>query len=124
MNDLFIDETSNTPAVFFMVKNGILNIAGKCLPEDPVEFFKQIENSIDEFINQHSDQLLVITCEFVYINTSSSKSLYNLLRKAVDNLKKVSIVWGHEEEDDDMLDQGKDYEDLLGIEFEFRIFSL
>jgi len=124
MNNLFIDSTLSTPAVSFNIDKGIFNIGGKSLPENATGFYDIIEKTMDEFIAEKSHSLLVITCEFEYINTSSSKALYNILKKAVENLKhNVSIIWGYEDEDEDLLEQGEDFADALGVEFKFKIFA-
>lgn len=124
MNDLYVDGTNGTPAVLFNVKKGILMLSGKSLPEDAIKFYEPIEKALDEYIANYSNNLLIITCEFEYINTSSSKALYNILMKAGKSLKNnISIIWGYEEDDDDMLEQGHDFSSALGIEFEYRIFA-
>ena len=124
MENLIIDSTNSTPAVLFNVKKGILMLSGKSLPEDANKFYEPIENALDEYIQKYSNNLLMITCEFEYINTSSSKALYNLLLKAVKALKfNVSIVWGYEDEDEDLKEQGEDFASALGVEFEYRIFA-
>jgi hypothetical protein len=124
MNNLFIEGTNGTPSVSFNVDKGILTMGGKSLPEDAVGFYKTIDESLNEFIVEKNDNLLTITCEFVYINTSSSKALYNLLKKAVENLKhNVSIVWGYEEDDEDLQEQGQDFADALGVNFKYKMFA-
>jgi hypothetical protein len=67
---------------------------------------------------------LIITCEFEYINTSSSKALFNILKKAFDKINHVSVIWGYEEDDEDMFEQGKTYEEALGESFEFKVFVI
>jgi hypothetical protein len=124
MNNLFIESTLSTPAVSFNADKGIFNIGGKSLPENATGFYEVIEKTLDEFIAEKNNSLLVITCEFEYINTSSSKAMYNILKKAVDNLKyNVSIVWGYEDEDEDLKEQGEDFADALGVEFKYKIFA-
>jgi len=122
MQNLFIISTNSTPAIYFNVRNGVLNIHGKSLPEDALKFYGSIDNQLDKFISVFPDKTLLITCEFEYINTSSSKVLYSILKKAVDNLEKVVIVWSYEEDDDEMKEQGEIFEDNLGVTFEYRLF--
>ena len=124
MNNLFIEGTNGTPFVSFDVEKGVLALKGKSLPEDAIRFYKSIDRSLDEFIEKRSSTLLEINCEFVYINTSSSKALYNILKKAVENLRhNVSIVWGYEEDDEDLQEQGQDFADALGVEFQYKQFA-
>jgi hypothetical protein len=122
MENLFIGPTNVTPAVLFIVEKGILNISGKCLPENARNFFIEIENALNVFIADHSHNSLVITFELEYINTSASKYLYDFLNKAVDSVENVSIVWGYEEEDEDMLEQGQIFKEFFKVPFDFKIF--
>ena len=122
MENLIIESTNGTPAVLFLTEKGILKFAGKSLPEDAVGFYQKVEIALNDYIVNNECDLLHITCEFEYINTSSSKALFNILKKAIERVDNVSIVWGYEEEDEDMLEQGEDFADALGVEFEFKIF--
>lgn len=57
-----------------------------------------------------------------YFNTSSSKCIYDLLKdvKSLKNKgKKVSVRWYYDEDDEDMLEAGEDYSDLLDLPFMF-----
>jgi hypothetical protein len=56
-----------------------------------------------------------------YFNTSSSKCLLDILRK-LETLHKsgkstVTITWYYEEDDEDMMEAGQDYESLVGLTF-------
>jgi len=124
MKTIFIRNTFNTPAVFFNVKKGILRFSGKSLPENAIDFYKQIEDGLNEFFLNYSDVKLEITCEFEYINTSSSKILFNLLKKAIDHQKNnIIIIWCYEEDDFNMLKQGEIFANALDFEFYYRIFA-
>lgn len=123
MDNLLIAGTDTTPSVLFFIEKGILTFSGKSLPENVERFYKQINEALDLFIYEHSHNSLVITCEFEYINTSSSKAVFNLLKKAIKSLENVMIVWGYEEEDEDMFEQGQDFASALGVKFEYRIFA-
>lgn len=123
MENLSITSTKNTPAIYFNIDKGILIITGKSLPEDSISFYKKLELALNDFIVKNNDHLLSITCEFEYVNTSSSKALFNLLKKAVDSLNnKLSIIWGYEEDDEDMLELGETFSESLDFEFIYRTF--
>ena len=57
-----------------------------------------------------------------YFNTSSSKCILDVFKK-LEGIHKsnneVIINWYYEEDDEDMLDMGKDYESLIRIPFDF-----
>ena len=117
MESLKRKETLGTPNVFFSEK-GILIISGKCLPENAINFFEPIIKKIDRFIEKN--QSINITCELEYINSSSSKVLYQLLEKVVNSGIKQTINWYYEEDDEDMKELGEDYETLLKTDFNFK----
>ena len=57
-----------------------------------------------------------------YFNTSSSKCIYDLLKevKSLENKgKEVVVRWYYDEDDEDMLEAGEDYSDLLDLHFRF-----
>jgi hypothetical protein len=89
-------------------------------------FFDIIDKALDEFIKEHSHIDLTITCELEYINSSSSKSLFNLLQKAAKFLNNVIVVWKYEEDDEDMKEQGEFFETSLKskIHFQYKHFLL
>jgi hypothetical protein len=45
--------------------------------------------------------------------------LLNLLNK-FENVQNVSVHWYHYEEDEDMLESGKEFEDLVNIPFSYH----
>ena len=121
MENLEIKSTVCTPNVMFDIENKTLSITGKAYPEDAVSYFNPINSTLEEYI-KNNDSLQII-CEFVYLNTASTKMLLTLLKNAVNNLNKVKVMWGYEEDDDDILELGEDFADTLEIEFEFRVFT-
>jgi len=126
MENLYINATNNTPAVFFNIKRGILTITGKSFPENSLMFFDNIDKALDEFIKNHSDVDLTITCEFEYINSSSNKALFNILQKVAKSLTNILVVWKYEEDDEDMKEQGEFFETSLKpkIHFQYKHFLL
>ncbi len=59
---------------------------------------------------------------FEYFNTSSSKCLFDIFRQ----LKKmqmsgtnISVNWYYEAHDEDMLEAGEDYDDIVDLNFNF-----
>jgi len=110
MEDLFIEGTDSLPAVSFRT-NGELKITGRALPEDAHKFFAPLLTWITDFLA--ADVHLEINLD--YFNTSVSKQLLDLF-KTLDNKKPppvVTIKWMYEEGDDEMLESGEIYQELL-----------
>ena len=117
METIQLSETRNTPRVVFNLENGTLKMEGKAFPEYPDPFYGPILNALKQ-VNSNS---LAITMHFDYINTSSSKCVLNLLKTAQKQIENVSVLWVSEEDDEDIEETGKTFEDCCaGITFEFR----
>lgn len=117
MENFEIEKTKSTPSVYFN-KSGILILTGNSYPEYPNIFYKQLSDKVIEFSRENKS--LHITIEMLYVNTSSSKYLYDLIKIALDNINVVNITWAYEEDDEDMEELGKCFEESFNIEFEFK----
>ena len=121
MDTFYLEPTKISPLVNFVPKDGLLELRGRSSPENPNMFFKPLYEAIDAYaVNGSTD--LKVNMELDYFNTSSSKCLYELLRKIsvmTDLGKKVEINWYYEEDDEDILEAGEDLESLLGLNFNY-----
>lgn len=121
----FAPATISTPEVKFDVTHGKLKIGGRSNAENPLIFFQSLYNHIDKMLNRLVNKFYV-EIALDYFNTSSAKCIYELLKKLnkVNQINSaVTIIWCHEEEDIDMLESGKDYEYMLGLDFVFKSLS-
>jgi len=81
---------------------------GRSIPENPGEFF----NPVHEWISQYSKSYTGITkidIGFEYINTSSTKWIYTILKELSemkDLIKNASVTWYYEQDDEDMCELG------------------
>jgi hypothetical protein len=117
MQDLIIEATIKTPEVRFIASNGLLTLRGRSIPENSIDFFKPLQDWIDGyFLNPQEKTCVEIKLE--YFNTSSSKSMLDLFKKmeALNGIQtKIEINWFYEEDDEDMLEAGEDYQAILNI---------
>lgn len=114
---LIIEKTDSTPGVLFNTTKGILMISGRSFPEYPLKFYSVLLDNLKDV----ETETLSITIELDYINTASTKCLIDFLKEANKQFK-LSVVWMSEEDDEDIEELGKHMEEILEIEFEFRIF--
>lgn len=59
---------------------------------------------------------------FEYFNTSSSKCLFDILKRLAQfeqSGMSICVNWFYEEDDEDMRETGEDYEDVLGLSFNY-----
>ncbi len=118
MHDLFIDETIKTPKIFFSPQAKKFEISGRSIPENSIEFYKPVFNWLASYIKSPlEDTTLNIKLE--YFNTSSSKCIVEILKKfelLIKKEKRVTINWYYEEDDEDMLESGKDFKNVTKID--------
>jgi len=121
MNPLKIEGTAKTPAVTFSAGDGRMEISGKSIPENSVEFYQPIYEWLDQYASQPA-AATTIKVQLEYFNTSSSKCLLDVFRKlaALQKAGKstVTVQWMYEEEDEDMMEAGDDYQAIVGIPFQ------
>ena len=120
MNSINIEGTPKTPRIVFSAEKGELEISGKSIPENSVEFYQPIYSWIDEY-SQSPMKTTVVKIQLEYFNTSSSKCLLDIFRK-LESLQKsgkseVTINWLYEDEDEDMMEAGEDYQTIVRIPF-------
>ena len=119
MNSLKIEGTPKTPRVEFSGQ-GEMEISGKSILENSVEFYQPIYNWVDQYSVQ-PNQKTSIKIQLEYFNTSSSKCLLDIFRKleAIQKSGKsdVTVMWMYEEEDEDMMEAGEDYQSIVKIPF-------
>lgn len=124
MESLRIDKTLNTPYVHLDADTGKMEIKGRSVPENPLEFYTPLNEWLERFSAQAAERVLRMDVSLEYFNTSSSKCLLDVFKKMVLMQKMgaaVEINWWCEEFDDDMIEAGKDYQDLLNIPFHIKI---
>ncbi|MBW7866764.1 MAG: DUF1987 domain-containing protein [Brumimicrobium sp.] len=119
MENFKLEGTSKTPAVDFNAANGILELKGRSIPENSVEFYQQLNNWVTEYGNTpHATTVFNVKLE--YFNTSSSKCLldfFKLLEKLNEKGTSVEIKWFYEEDDEDMEEAGEDYNAIVSLPF-------
>jgi hypothetical protein len=116
-----LKETATTPYVIFDHTTGVLKIDGRSIPENVIDFYHPILRWIDEY-SKEPCETTEITLKFEYFNTSSSKRIFDIMKKlekmATDTGKRVVINWYYEEDDEDIFFAGNDYKALISkVEF-------
>ncbi|MGM0650146.1 MAG: SiaC family regulatory phosphoprotein [Bacteroidota bacterium] len=114
-----IKEKPGSPALFYDNKQQKLILQGKSVAEDPRQFFREAAGKIHT-LNVSGTQINNITFRLSYFNTLSAKYLYDLLKDIISSMPEVPIEWEYEEGDEDMLETGQDFEDMLGCDFIFK----
>lgn len=124
MESISISKTLKTPSVKFDTGSGLLEIKGRSIPENAIEFYKPLNELLDLYSAQPLP-ISTVNIQLEYFNTSSSKCILDIF-KALENIHKnnslVTINWFYEEDDEDMLETGEYYQEIIGIPF--KMFSV
>ncbi len=126
MDNLKINATDDTPLIDFDGKTATFKMSGISIPENPIAFFVPIQNWVIEYVNATSNNHLKVVLDFEYFNTSTVKFIIILLKefkKSTDHNNKLSILWEYMQDDDDMLETGRELSELVEIPFEYTVKS-
>ena len=119
MDDLIIRPTDKSMAVD--ISYGILNFTGRSILTDPKIFFDPISSWLGKYLKNPADET-VVNIKLEYIDTSSTQSLYQMLRQ-LNSIRKKGLVfmvnWYIEEDDPEMKELGELIEQRLGVEFHY-----
>jgi hypothetical protein len=119
MASLILEGTPKTPAVTFDEGTGLLELRGRSIPENSIEFFKPLIDWVDRY-GRSPQARTSLHVQLEYFNTSSSKCILDLFKKleavrAAGN--EVTVLWHYEQDDEDMLEAGEDYAGIINIPF-------
>lgn len=119
MENILREGSAKTPSVSFDSQTGILELKGRSIPENSLEFYKPLNDWIDLY-GQTPCEKTIVDIKLEYFNTSSSKCILDLFKKLEKiNLKgiPVSVNWYFEQDDEDMEEAGEDYQAILKLPF-------
>jgi hypothetical protein len=121
MLDLHIAKSSNTPKIDFHFEEGLLQLEGRSIPENPAEFYRPVFLWVQDYFQQ-PQKITTIVVKLEYINSGSSKSLLELFRYIREqhlNGNECAVKWYYEEDDESVQELGEHYQYTLKIPFEF-----
>lgn len=119
METIIREGTPKTPYVRLDGENGLVEIKGRSIPENSVEFYKPLIDWLEKYGGEPSNETNV-NIQLEYFNTSSSKCILDIFKRLELIHKKgnpVEINWYYEEDDEDMFEAGEDYQSIIGIPF-------
>ena len=119
MESILIEGTPKTPSIKFEPSKGYLEIKGRSIPENSIEFYKPLIDQLEVYSNTPQANTNVVI-QLEYFNTSSSKCILDVFKKlvAINNKgSQVLVNWHYEEDDEDMLEAGEDYQAIINVPF-------
>lgn len=119
MEPINIEGTPKTPSIKFNAEEGVLEIKGRSIPENSIEFYKPLVDWLEAY-SKDPQKKTQVNIQLEYFNTSSSKCILDVFKKleAIHKSKHdIVINWFYEEDDEDMLEAGEDYESIIRVPF-------
>ncbi len=128
MEKLVLESTDNTPEVLMDNSTNVISFKGDSRPEDVRKFYLPILEWIKEyekhlyFLKDQGGKINVTAnFEFEYFNSSSAKYLMDIII-ALGEIAKIENInfvlnWYYDAMDEDMLDSGEEFQDMLGMDF-------
>lgn len=119
MEKLTIEGTPKTPTIAFDFGTGTLEIKGRSIPENSIEFYKPLVETLEKYSSKPQSTTNV-NIQLEYFNTSSSKCILDVFKKLEAIHKggsQITINWYYEQDDEDMLEAGEDYQAIINVPF-------
>ncbi len=125
MEILKIESTEDSPQIVLDRESNILEISGRSLPEDVNTFYEPMMSWIEEYAKDPLD-VTVFSFKFTYFNTASSKIILDILTRFEEMIEEgheVTVRWHYPEEDEDMMEAGEEYSEMVDVPFEMVSYS-
>jgi hypothetical protein len=116
------EKERNCPGIVFYQSLNKLDIIGRAIPENPELLFTRLNDWISAHLVRNEG--LNISFQLEYINSGSSKYLFETLKNVAASRKKgkkIRIKWLFEEDDEAMKELGEHYRDTSGIPLEIEM---
>jgi len=113
------EELKNCPGIIYYPDTNILELVGRSIPENPELIFNRLDTWITSHFEKHEG--LDVNIKLEYINSGSSKYLYEVLKRLTgfgQSGKLVKMRWLYEEDDEAMLELGEHYRNTAGLPIE------
>ncbi len=124
MDILDIKATNDTPRVIFDPESDIFEISGRSLPEDVVNFYQPVIDWLDEYVRLPNKKTEFVF-KYIYFNTATSKLIQDILirlEQVYETGNEVVVMWYYEQDDEDMMDLGEEFQEYVDIPFELVPF--
>ena len=102
---------------------GTIKLTGRLIPENAEDFFKPVEEWINEYFKYPADITTVEIC-IEYINSTGTTYLLDIIHKITHihlqkNTNKFIINWHYKDEDEDILETGRFFSSDLNVPFNY-----
>ena len=132
MENLHLEPTHNTPLIDCDRTANTITISGESRPENVRAFYFNVFTWIDTYEKSFfylaslskNEKVITLNLKLDYFNSSSLKIFMEIIAKLQTISKEIdhmnlTINWFYDEDDEDMLDSGKEVEKMTGVKMNF-----
>lgn len=115
MDVITIAASPKTPYICADPVKGQIEIKGRSIPENSIEFYKPLVEWL-ELYGEQEMKTTQVKIQLEYFNTSSSKCVLDIFKRLEVMYRKgwnIEIYWYYDEDDEDMYESGVDYQSIL-----------
>jgi hypothetical protein len=119
MNNLKISAGKDTLSILCDGKTGVIEMKGISYPQDAADFFNPVFDWLESYIDQVKGQLS-LNLHIDYVNTSSTKCLFDFIDRLEDYYKEgndVQVNWYYEQYDEDIKETGLEFQEDMDLPF-------
>jgi len=121
MEEFILEGTEKFPEI--QLKNGLVSISGRSIPEDPKKEYKTILQWVKDYVQnpaQHTEVRIMIE----YSDTGSTKCIFDVLKVLAvcrNTNHKIEMVfnWVYEKGDGEIVELGEFMESKLNVMFNY-----
>jgi hypothetical protein len=125
MVTLHIKPTEDVPEVILDQEKEIFEISGMSLPEDVNTFYEPVLNWVKLYM-RNPNPFTVFNFRYTYFNTATSKiilDILTILEEMIEAGYNVVVRWYFAERDEDMLEAGNEFSEMVGVPFELVTYK-
>lgn len=119
MEDLTIPATPSSPRVEFTTATGVLRLSGESYPEHSLDFYRPILRTAAAYLAE-ADRPFTLEVGLTYLNTSSIKSLMDLMdamEEAHRRGRPVTLTWFYDPDNERALELAEEFKEDLTLPF-------
>jgi len=118
-----IQETEKTPKIFLDDEKHIFEMSGRSHPENIRDFYFPVIKVMEKYLKKISaENQFRLNFKMGYFNSASAKFIADILLLVDNYIKKnynIKIYWFYREDDEDMLEAGEEFSELLDVKFNY-----
>ncbi|MDF1546830.1 MAG: SiaC family regulatory phosphoprotein [Bacteroidales bacterium] len=118
MKDFKIEGGRLRPTAYFSSEKGTLNLEGRSLLEFAEDVFEPMNRWFEEYLKNPREET-TINISLEYFNSSTAKALvrFLIISKKLNKKNKLTINFYYD--DENVLEYGKDFSEVIDIPFNF-----